>query len=193
MGFLNSNRPYSFIRFLRERYSDSRARAFKKKNNLISKKVSIKKEFALFFALLGVTGLFAYFLTDAAVNLAHSLGIPPVIVAFTIIAAATSLPDLIISVANARNGDIDDATSNVFGSNVFDILIGIGLPLFIYNLFKGAIEITFSNLEIILGLLGSTILVLYFFADNRTLNKRQAKILLFMYVIFVAYTVYLAT
>jgi cation:H+ antiporter len=165
----------------------SHTKVHKKKNS--PKKMG---EISIFLFLIVIIGIFTFFLTDSAIELANILEISPIIIAFTIIAAATSIPDTVISIANAKKGDIDDATSNVFGSNVFDILVGIGLPLLIYVLYKGAVSITFSNLEIILGLLGSTIILLYFFADDHTLDKKQAGILLFMYLIFVGYTVFLA-
>jgi len=52
--------------------------------------------------------------------------------------------------------------------------------------------LAFENLEIILGLLGATIIVLYFFAEDHKLNRKQAGILLLMYLIFIAYTIFLA-
>ena len=158
----------------------------------VIKLINFSKELLIFFTLIGIIGIFTFFLTDSAINLAHALGIAPIIIAFTVIAAATSIPDTIISVVNAKKGNIDDATSNVFGSNIFDILVGLGLPLFIYSLYKGAVEITFTNIEIVLSLLGSTMLVLYFFGDDHTLCKKEAAVLLIMYFIFVAYVISLA-
>jgi cation:H+ antiporter len=134
-----------------------------------------------------------FFLTKYSIELATILNVSPIIIAFTITAAATSIPDTVISVANARKGNVDDVTSNVFGSNIFDILVGLGLPLLIYTVFLGPVEMAFANLEIIFALLGATILTVYFFADSHQLNKRQAIFLLFLYVLFVAYTIILAT
>ena len=182
-----------FIYFLYIKEIISHTKVHKKKNSLKKMgEIKLAKEISIFLFLIVIIGIFTFFLTDSAIELANILEISPIIIAFTIIAAATSIPDTVISIANAKKGDIDDATSNVFGSNVFDILVGIGLPLLIYVLYKGAVSITFSNLEIILGLLGSTIILLYFFADDHTLDKKQAGILLFMYLIFVGYTVFLA-
>ncbi len=154
--------------------------------------INLKKELFFFFGLMVVIGLFTFLLTDAAIKISEILEISPTIIAFTIIAAATSVPDTVISVVNAKNGDIDDATSNVFGSNIFDILVGIGLPLFIYVLIKGPVIIEFDNIEVILGLMGTTILMLYFFSDNRTLNKKQAFALLAFYFVFVTYIILIA-
>lgn len=171
----------------------------KKKNKTSSKKSNQKqttrigKDIALFVLLLGVIGGFTFILTHSAIELANSLGIAPIIIAFTIIAAATSVPDTIISIANARRGDIDDATSNVFGSNVFDIFVGIGLPLLLYSLISGSVIIAFAHIEIVIGLLVATLIAIYFFLKNNyTLTKKQALILLALYALFVAYVILIA-
>jgi len=139
-----------------------------------------------------IIGVASYFMTEHAIGLADALRIPAIIVAFTIIAAATSFPDTIISVVNAKKGNIDDATANVFGSNIFDILVGLSIPLLVALFYNGQVNIAFKNLEVIVGLLGATILVLYFLAKSNTLNKKQAWIMLFMYFVFLAYVIFLS-
>ncbi|MEQ2211251.1 hypothetical protein XENOCAPTIV_016875, partial [Xenoophorus captivus] len=57
-----------------------------------------------------------------------TLGIPDVIMGITFLAAGTSVPDCMASVIVARQGLGDMAISNSIGSNVFDILVGLGLP-----------------------------------------------------------------
>jgi cation:H+ antiporter len=156
------------------------------------KPISLTKQILIFIATLGVIGLFTYLLTHHSIAMSEFLGVSPIIIAFTITAAATSIPDTVISAVNARKGDLDDATSNVFGSNIFNIFVGLGLPLLIYTIIKGAVEITFNNLEIILGLLGATILVIYFFGDDHKLGKREGIIMLIMYFVFLAYVVLLS-
>ena len=180
-----------YVLYLREIISHTKAHK-KKNKNKNPEKIKLGKELLVFFILIIIIGIFTFFLTDSAIDLSNELGIPAIIIAFTVIAAATSIPDTIISVVNAKKGDIDDAASNVFGSNIFDILVGIGLPLLIYYIYKGPVEILFTNLEIILGLLGSTMLVLYFFGDDHKLGRKEAGILLFMYLAFVVYIVGLA-
>ena len=154
--------------------------------------IKLWKELLIAFATLICIGAVTYFLTGASIELAEVLNIAPIIIAFTITAAATSIPDAVISIFNAKKGNVDDAASNVFGSNIFDIFIGLGVPLLIYSLFVGPVEIVFNNLEIIIGLLGATIIVFFFFAEENTLRKKQGIFLLFMYVVFVVYTVVLS-
>ena len=53
---------------------------------------------------------------------------PFTLMGLTIVAAGTSVPDAISSVVVAKSGEGDMAVSNAIGSNVFDILLGLGLP-----------------------------------------------------------------
>jgi cation:H+ antiporter len=177
----------AYLIYVREIVIDSREyRRNKKENN---KKKDVSKDIWTFFITMTGIGIITYFLTNFSIELSNILNVSPIIIAFTITAAATSIPDAVISVINARKGNIDDATSNVFGSNIFDILVGLGLPLFIYSLFLGPVEILFDQLEILIGLLGSTIIVLYFFARKEKLTKKQGIILLILYIVFLGYVI----
>ncbi|OAQ54350.1 hypothetical protein HTG_02060 [Natrinema mahii] len=66
-------------------------------------------------------------LVDAAVGLALSAGISEWVVGATIVAAGTSLPELVTSVVAARRGDTGIAAGNVVGSSVFNVLGVLGL------------------------------------------------------------------
>ena len=58
-----------------------------------------------------------------------------------------------------KKGQFDDAFSNAFGSNIFDICIGLGLPLFIYTLLNGDILLK-KNLKFGLDLLTTSLILL---------------------------------
>ena len=60
--------------------------------------------------------------------------------AFIIAAIASSIPDTIFSVQDAKNNKFIDSFSNAYGSNIFDICIGIGLPLLVYTSIYGPIN-----------------------------------------------------
>jgi Ca2+/Na+ antiporter len=57
----------------------------------------------------------------------------------TFLAAGTSIPDAYSSVAVVRQGYVDMGVSNIFGSNVFDLLIGLAVPWFIKSLFNSGV------------------------------------------------------
>ena len=54
-----------------------------------------------------------------------------------VISAGTSVPDALSSVSVAKNGQGDMAVSNVLGSNVFNIFLGLGLPWLLYSAIEG--------------------------------------------------------
>jgi len=156
------------------------------------KKINLFREVVIFIVCVIIMGIATYFLTEASINLSEILGVHAIIIAFTVTAAATSVPDTVISVVNARKGDLDDATSNVFGSNIFDIAIGLGLPLLIYTIGFGSVEIIFEHIELLLMLLGSSIYVLFVMSENNSLSRKQGASLLVIYLFIMIYVFYLA-
>merc|ERR1719174_2542141 len=64
--------------------------------------------------------------------------IHPTVIGLTLLAAGTSIPDLVSSVLVARKGEGNMAVSSSIGSNIFDILICLPLPWLTYSIYKGA-------------------------------------------------------
>tara|TARA_B100000524_G_scaffold211071_1_gene110438 strand:+ start:273 stop:1373 length:1101 start_codon:yes stop_codon:yes gene_type:complete len=123
----------------------------------------------------------------------NGLNLPISIVAVIIAAAATSVPDTILSVKDAKKGNYNDAISNALGSNIFDICFALGLPILLYTIFNGPILIdsstlTFSlNILIILFLL--TIITFLIFIYGESIGISKAIMLLLMYVVFIVYII----
>ncbi len=81
----------------------------------------------------------SYFMVRGGEAFALGIGVAPSIVALTILAGGTSVPEMISSGIVAKQGRGDMAISNAFGSNIFDILLSLGLPLSIYTWQRGAL------------------------------------------------------
>lgn len=79
-------------------------------------------------------GLFSYFMVNWTEIVGNTLGVPSVVMGYTVLAAGTSVPDLLSSVIVARMGEGDMAVSSSIGSNIFDILVGLPLPWLIFTL-----------------------------------------------------------
>eukprot|EP00756_Hemistasia_phaeocysticola_P026768 Hpha_TRINITY_DN16083_c0_g1::TRINITY_DN16083_c0_g1_i1::g.117760::m.117760/K13750/SLC24A2, NCKX2; solute carrier family 24 (sodium/potassium/calcium exchanger), member 2 len=111
---------------------------------------------------------------------------------FTLLAAGTSVPDLITSVVVARNGCGDMAVSSSIGSNIFDITFGLPLPWLLYSLFNGGatIDVTSDSLGtsvlLLFGMLIATILSIAGFGWR--LNQGLGVICFLLYVVFVTVT-----
>jgi len=123
----------------------------------------------------------------------HGLSVPILFVALIIASMASSIPDTIISMKDAQKGNYDDAVSNVFGSNMFDICFALGFPLFLYGLIIGPIhmdeEIIQLTSELRMLLLLMTIVVFFVFIFGNSMGKGKAYLLLFIYLLFILYVV----
>ena len=92
-----------------------------------------KKKYFVMAFLLSIfwIGVFSYLMVWWADSTGRALNIPTEVMGYTLLAAGTSVPDLITSVLVARLGRGDMAVSSSIGSNIFDITFGLPLPWFI--------------------------------------------------------------
>lgn len=137
----------------------------------------------------------SWFLVEYAVVFADAVNIPPVIVALTILAVGTSVPDLFASVVVARQGRGEMAIANAVGSNIFDILIGLGLPWLIAMVVQGqSVHVGTEGLWLSIVVLFATVLLLsVFLSTHRQLSRREGWLLLLVYIGYVLWTVWSGT
>ncbi|KAG2470910.1 NCKX2 protein, partial [Polypterus senegalus] len=84
-------------------------------------------------------------LPDVRKAVGETIGISEEIMGLTILAAGTSIPDLITSVIVARKGLGDMAVSSSVGSNIFDITVGLPVPWLLYSVFNGLSPVAVSS------------------------------------------------
>lgn len=125
---------------------------------------------------------------------AHVLEVETYFTAVILAAAATSVPDTVISIKDARKGDYDDAVANAVGSNIFDICVCLGLPLLIYTLCFGDVSLTSNatgaDVQILRWvLLSVTICVLSIFLIGRSIGKVKAILLFGLYFIWTSFVI----
>lgn len=121
------------------------------------------------------------------------LNIPLLFIAVILSAAASSVPDTVISIKDARKGNYDDAMSNALGSNIFDISFALGLPLLVYTLVYGDIKmepaIIELSTELWIFLLVSTILGYIIFISGKRMTRPKAFLFLGIYLVFILYII----
>lgn len=132
-----------------------------------------------------------WILVYACEHIGISMGIHGYFVAVILAAAASSVPDTILSIKDAKKGNYDDAVSNALGSNIFDICFALGAPLFLYTVIFGPIvmppEMIDHIVELRVLLLILTTITFFIFLGFKKMTKTMAFILLFMYILFVLY------
>ncbi|HHH80289.1 MAG TPA: calcium/sodium antiporter [Thermoplasmatales archaeon] len=99
----------------------------KNSESLDEKNVSLKK-YGLFI-MLGIIFVVAgaQLLVDSAVFFAKVFGVPEIVIAISLVAIGTSLPELAVSAVASKKGQSDISIGNLIGSNVFNILLIIGV------------------------------------------------------------------
>lgn len=123
----------------------------------------------------------------------YGLDIPIMFVAVILASAASSVPDTIISMNDARKGNYDDAISNALGSNIFDICFALGFPLFLFTLIHGPVhmhqEIIELSSELRMLLLILTVLAVSVYVFSKRIRIIHAVLLLVLYAIFSVYVI----
>ena len=142
---------------------------------------------SVLYIVLGLVGLVigSNLFVDHASSLALALGISEGVVGLTVVAGGTSLPELATSVVAARKGQSAIAIGNVIGSNVFNILLILGLTATISPLQIEGI----TTIDMAVMLL-SVILVWLFSRTRYTVERWEGGLLL---VIYIGYLVWLIT
>ena len=141
-------------------------------------------------------GAFSFLMVTWTELIGNTLGIPSVIMGLTVLAAGTSVPDLLSSVIVARRGSGDMAVSSSIGSNIFDILIGLPIPWILYTAWPtkpSVVEIESDNIWIsIFVLLGMLVFVIAtIHCQGWKLTKTLAILMLWFYAVFLAQAIIL--
>jgi len=110
-------------------------------------------------------GVLSFYMVEWASKLGCILNIHPAIMGCTLLAAGTSVPDAIGSLLVAKQGKGDMAVSNAIGSNVFDILLGLGIPWTLNGLIYGiSLDVDSDNLVPLSLILIGTLAAVYIVA-----------------------------
>lgn len=139
---------------------------------------------SLIYIVLGGVGiaLGGDVVVKSASNIAVTFGMSQTLVGLTIVSVGTSLPELVTSVVAARKNEIDMALGNAIGSNVFNILMVLGIASAI-----SPIAFLTENIIDIGVLLGFSLLVWLFAATKKRIDKLEGLIMATLYVAYVVY------
>ena len=132
----------------------------------------------------------ARWLVNSAVDIASALGVSEAVIGLTIVAAGTSLPEVVTSVIATIKGQRDIAIGNVVGSNIFNILCVLGVSGLVSPtpLLAGT-QLAQIDLPVMLGV---AVLCMPLFFVGAVLNRFEGALFLVLYVVYVWYLVAMA-
>lgn len=132
----------------------------------------------LFISLLFLIGS-AYFTVEYGVKLANDMGVPPVLVAITIVAIGTCLPELIFSLKAVNSKHDELALGDILGTVITDATIIVGIIALIKPFSFDPVIIYSTGIMMFLA----AVLVTYFMKSDKMLTKKEGIILLLCYVL----------
>lgn len=140
----------------------------------------------ILLSVIGIAGIIlgGDMVVDSATKIATTLGMSANLVGLTIVAVGTSLPEFVTSIVAIRKGETEIAIGNVIGSNVFNILLVLGLATSI----KPITISMFALFDIVFMVL-VTILLYLFMKKNNSLVRKQGIILVAIYIVYMVYTI----
>ncbi|KAM4564887.1 sodium/potassium/calcium exchanger 2 isoform 6-T9 [Fundulus diaphanus] len=154
------------------------------------RKTSSKKFFPVtFLGAICWIAIFSYLMVWWAHQVGETIGITEEIMGLTILAAGTSIPDLITSVIVARKGLGDMAVSSSVGSNIFDITVGLPFPWLMWSMFRGFIPVQVSSNGLFCAIVLLFLMLLFVIISIAACKWRMSKLLGF--IMFMLYLVFL--
>uniref|UniRef100_H3D184 Sodium/calcium exchanger membrane region domain-containing protein n=1 Tax=Tetraodon nigroviridis TaxID=99883 RepID=H3D184_TETNG len=154
------------------------------------RKPSSKKFFPItFLGAICWIAFFSYLMVWWAHQVGETIGITEEIMGLTMLAAGTSIPDLITSVIVARKGLGDMAVSSSVGSNIFDITVGLPFPWLIWSLFNGLESVQVSSNGLFCAIVLLFLMLLFVIISIAACKWRMSKLLGF--IMFMLYFVFL--
>ena len=139
---------------------------------------------SLLFIVIGAAGIIlgGDVVVNSATNIATRLGMSETLVGLTIVSIGTSLPELVTSVVAARKHEVDMALGNAIGSNIFNILLVLGVA----GVISPMAFLTENIIDIIVLLVFSLIVWLFAWTKKK-LNRCEGAIMLLLYAAYMVY------
>uniref|UniRef100_A0A8C3FX68 Solute carrier family 24 member 2 n=1 Tax=Cyclopterus lumpus TaxID=8103 RepID=A0A8C3FX68_CYCLU len=154
------------------------------------RKATSKKFFPVtFLGAITWIAAFSYLMVWWAHQVGQTIGITEEIMGLTILAAGTSIPDLITSVIVARKGLGDMAVSSSVGSNIFDITVGLPFPWLMWSFTNGLQSVEVSSNGLFCAIVLLFIMLLFVIISIAACKWRMSKLLGF--IMFMLYFVFL--
>ena len=122
------------------------------------------------------------FVVDGASAIAAGFGLSQTLIGLTIVALGTSLPELVTSIVAAKKNEVDMALGNVIGSNIFNILLILGVAAVI-----SPVAFLMENIIDIVILIIMSVVVWGFAWTSKKINRTEGMIMLLMYAVYMVY------
>lgn len=143
---------------------------------------------SILFTIFGIVCIIlgSNVVVDSASKIASLMGISQKMIALTVVAFGTSLPELVTSIVSTRKGEHEILVGNIVGSNIFNIGIVLGVPV---ALFGGIQAVGFSIIDLIVMIVSAILLFVFAYRDHE-IHRHEGIIMLVLFVIYYSYVIF---
>lgn len=140
--------------------------------------------------VIGIAGIVigGQIVVDSATVIATSLGMSEKLVGLTIVAIGTSLPELVTSVVAAIRGEEDIALGNILGSNIFNILLIVGMSSAISPILVST-NLIFDFIFLIIATVIIAIMIFMNDKEEKHFGKKEGIVLVLLYIAYMIYII----
>lgn len=143
---------------------------------------------SILFTLLGIVCIImgSNVVVDSASKIASMMGVSQRMIALTVVAFGTSLPELVTSIVSIKKGEQEILVGNIVGSNIFNIGIVLGLPV---SLFGGVLAVGFTMVDLIAMIVAAILLFLFSLRDHK-IGRYEGIFMLIIFIIYYSYVIF---
>lgn len=142
---------------------------------------------SIIFIVIGLAGVIygGDFVVNSATAIATTFGMSNTLIGLTIVAIGTSLPELVTSIVAAKKGEADLALGNVIGSNIFNLLLVLGISSTVHT-----IEVKFDSIiDTSLLLIVNVVVLAIVLKKKSSIGKGVGVFMILMYVVYTGYII----
>lgn len=145
-------------------------------------------EFSWWKCLISIVGgiaaivLGGQLVVNSAEKIASNFGLSDTLIGLTVCAIGTSLPELVTSIVAAKKGEADMAIGNVIGSNIFNVLLILGLTSVIHP-----VTVTMDNIIDLVILIAVSLMIMIMAIPKKRLNRGCGVIAIAVYIVYMVY------
>lgn len=138
------------------------------------------------FILIGIAGIVlgGQLVVNSASDIAASFGLSQTLIGLTIVAVGTSLPELVTSIVASRKGENGLALGNAIGSNIFNILLVMGLSTVI-----SPIGVNMQSVWDLVVLIAMSAVILVYLLIRKKLDRPFGLLMVLTYIGYMAYII----
>lgn len=142
---------------------------------------------SILFTIFGIVCIIigSNVVVDSASKIATILGVSQRMIALTVVALGTSLPELVTSIVSIRKDEQEILVGNVVGSNIFNVGIVLGIPV---ALFGGVPAMGFKTVDLIVMIV-SAILLFIFSLNDRKIDKFEGILMLLIFMTYYTFVI----